>query len=61
MIVYDTKDVYITLAKSLGITLTNCEDPRVADWMEGPTSRLKNLHHMVAAFSPEELSLLDGG
>ncbi|GFN83271.1 DNA polymerase theta-like [Plakobranchus ocellatus] len=59
VIVYDTKTVYITLAKALGITLVECEDPRVADWLLSPSSRLKNLHNMVASFCPEELPLLD--
>ncbi|RUS83890.1 hypothetical protein EGW08_008371 [Elysia chlorotica] len=59
IIAYDAKAVYITLAKSVGVTLATCEDPRVADWIQEPTARLKNLHHMVASFCPEELSLLD--
>ncbi|GFR73382.1 DNA polymerase theta-like, partial [Elysia marginata] len=59
LIAYDAKAVYITLAKTFGISLPTCEDPRVADWIQAPTSRLKNLHHMVASFCPEELPLLE--
>ncbi|KAH9504975.1 hypothetical protein Btru_061318 [Bulinus truncatus] len=57
--IYDAKTVYKYLAKTLGLSVLNCEDPRIADWLREPTSRLKNLHRMVASHCPEELALLD--
>ncbi|XP_055889745.1 DNA polymerase theta-like [Biomphalaria glabrata] len=57
--IYDAKTVYKYLATTLGVSLLHCEDPRIADWLREPTSRLKNLHRMTASHCPEELALLD--
>ncbi|CAG5132586.1 unnamed protein product [Candidula unifasciata] len=57
--VYDSKAAYVCLAKALGLSLPQCEDPCVADWLREPDAKLKNLHHMVVTYCSEELGLLD--
>ncbi|XP_065814972.1 DNA polymerase theta isoform X1 [Labrus bergylta] len=61
VVTYDIIEVYKTLVLSCGISLEgNCEDPKVACWMEDPGSEERTLPNMVTVYCPEELPLLDG-
>ncbi|KAM7008657.1 DNA polymerase theta [Tautogolabrus adspersus] len=61
VVTYDIIQVYKMLVLSCGISLEgNCEDPKVACWMEDPGSEERTLPNMVTVYCPEELPLLDG-
>ncbi|KAK2816995.1 hypothetical protein Q5P01_025186 [Channa striata] len=61
VITYDIIQGYKRLVLSCGISLEgNCEDPKVACWLEDPGSEERTLPNMVTVYCPEQLPLLDG-